>query len=301
MKILAVPLLIMSALIFSCRGNASEDTASFPYPDVPGNLVTPQDRASYLIRHFWDNVDFADSIDDARMAMLEQGFADFISVFGPAEADARREAMQTLVRSSRSSRASADVMDGLAESYLYSPESPVYDEEYFILYLDALLQPGVLDDVESVRPRFLLDEASRNRVGAEAADFALVTSSGERSLGEICSRTPYTLLIFVDPECETCAETVAEIDTDPVISSLVSDGTLGIVGVYGGDDDALWESSGGHYPGNWTVGKTIRRDVTDGLYAVATYPTLYLLDSKGIVVQKNTNLRRVLEIGALSR
>ena len=33
----------------------------FPFPYIPDMIVEPQQRASWLLSHYWDNVDFADA------------------------------------------------------------------------------------------------------------------------------------------------------------------------------------------------------------------------------------------------
>lgn len=298
-RILTILLIAAAVIPASCRGNAQHqqqgEQAGFPYPSVPSSLTTPRERASYLITHFWDNIDFADSIDEARRAVYEQGFADFISVFEPADTASRRQAMLKLVQRSRDSQSAADMVDEMAEVYLYSPESPVYNEEYFITYLDALLGSGLLSEAESMRPRFMLDEAMKNRVGTTAADFGIIRADGSKTaLSDITARSPYTLLIFVDPDCETCAETVEAIRNNAGMNALVDSGELAIAGVYDGGDSALWKRSQDHYPSNWITGMTEDGGVTDGLYAVATYPTLYLLGSGGVVLQKNTGIDKVM-------
>ena len=294
-----LPVVFISLSILRCLGGSSAVDAErgFPYPELPDTLVTAASRANYLVTHFWDGFDFSKNQDDSVRLMLEQGFADFISVFPVADSIARNEAMKELVKRSRVTEVSANAVDEVAESYLFASESPVYDEEYFIIYLRALLDAGGLDEMQRIRPLFMLEEASKNRVGRKAADFEVVTRDGcESSLSELCADSPLTLLIFVDPDCETCAETVAVLNDDATINGMIDNGSLKIMAVYGGDDRSSWDSAKGKYPSGWTVTNVKESGVADDLYVIGSYPAMYLLDNDAVVIAKNVTVDRLMRL-----
>lgn len=288
-------LLLISAFLFAmaaCSSRAADNsgTGTFPYPTIPAEYKDASSRASYLITHYWDNYDFS----QAGGKDFEQAFADFISVFEPADSTARPEAMKKLVELAHSDGAKSDAVDEIAESYLYSPESPVYNEEYFILYLQALLSSGTLSDTEALRPQFMLEEAMRNRVGFQATDFEILTREGSiTSLAKLAT-APATLLIFVDPDCETCAETVNTIDASHVLTDRIAMGELAVVAVYTGDDTDNWEAAKGKYPAGWNVGAATDPDLSVSIYTLPSFPVLYLLDANRKVLLKNTTPEAVV-------
>lgn len=184
---------------------APQAVAQFPYPEIPAELRTPSDRASYLIKHFWEKADFSN------MPQVEQGFADFISVFAPADSSARREAMRNLVEASSAS----DKIPVLVEDYLYTPASPVYNEEYFILYLEEALASAKISEAEKVRMRYLLSEAMLNRVGRQATDFEFTLPDGStRTLYSMLPASGELMLIFYDPTCDTCHKVMDKLSAD---------------------------------------------------------------------------------------
>lgn len=301
MKIKNIISTILSAVSLSISAIAYADSTSentiFPYPAVPDTLVTPTSRANYLITRFWDNINFHTDIDSRQKMMIEQGFADFISVFAPADTTARRIAMENLVRLSHTTETSANIMDEIAENYLYIPESPVYNEEYFILYLNALLSDGNLDTDSRIRPLFLLSEASKNRTGTKAADFDIILRDGKQSnMLRLASQTTRTALIFVDPDCETCIMTIETLNNDELINRLISEGSLNILAVYGGGDETKWEHAKHEYPANWIAGHSLTDGLTDDIYAVSTFPSIYLLTSDGTILLKNATVERLRTI-----
>ncbi len=53
---------------------------SFPYPALPDTLRSVEQRAAYLSEHYWDNFNFADTLELANKEMAEQGFVNFIDI-----------------------------------------------------------------------------------------------------------------------------------------------------------------------------------------------------------------------------
>ena len=72
-------LLLLFMVIGICSIKA-QGTTGFPYPQIPTMLVEPQQRANYLLMHYWDNVDFSDMTLVMNDDFMEQGFVDYLSV-----------------------------------------------------------------------------------------------------------------------------------------------------------------------------------------------------------------------------
>jgi hypothetical protein len=52
----------------------------FPFPHIPDMIVEPQQRASWLLNHYWDNVDFNNAKIISDTAFIEQAFVNFLSI-----------------------------------------------------------------------------------------------------------------------------------------------------------------------------------------------------------------------------
>ena len=74
-------------LLCACKsGNASsqsksetpQDTIkSFTLPTIPPMLTAPEQRADFLVKHYWDNVNFADTNYIHHPEVTEQAWADY--------------------------------------------------------------------------------------------------------------------------------------------------------------------------------------------------------------------------------
>lgn len=76
------------------------------------------------------------------------------------------------------------------------PNSPMRNEEHYILFLEALLSLPGLPEAERIRPAYRLETTRKNRPGTIAADFAYTDHRGKRQTlhgtpapGSCCSST----------------------------------------------------------------------------------------------------------------
>ncbi len=170
-----------------------------------------------------------------------------------------------------------------AESTIGNPESELYDEEAFCGVIRQALEAGILGEADKMRSEFRLEMAAKNRPGTKAADFKFIDRDSHRqSLHSLTSDKPI-LLIFYDPDCDHCVETIALLK-DRNISSQAT-----VAAIYAEDDRERWESTAPSLPADWTVGFALDPIQDDETYIFITSPTLYLLDKDKKVILKDTD------------
>ena len=260
----------------------------FILPSIPTGLTAPADRATFLLLHFWDNMDFdTDSALTAPHA-FEQNFADFMSVFPIVSDSVAALAVENLLQKASANKEAYQTVSRTAEKYLYEPESPVYNEEYYRLFLLSIEASPVLTDAEKSRVAYQLETVNKNRAGSKASNFSFTLPDGTLSELYASDRTPFTLLMFIDPDCDHCRHTVERIKKSTLIDKLIAGGELQIIAVYSGDERGLWqryvESA---LPPHWTAGYDPGTVIENDIYAMPAFPTVYLLDSNLNVAAKN--------------
>ena len=270
---------------------ASSDSAlELPLPKVPMTLRDVSERADYIINHFWDAMDFGDTARSRNTAFMEQNFSNFISVFPFASEPAQQTAVGALLHKAEADSAAYVLLAGIAEKYLYEPNSPMLSEDYYILFLDRLVNSPILNSGSARRLRWQLEAANKNRPGMTAADFSYVTRDGSQGTLHGMRHGGDLLLIFYDPDCEHCKETMDRLQHDDRLGQMVADGTLAVLAIYSGDDHDLWVKTASSLPEGWTVGYEPGTMQEDGSYVLRAMPTLYLLDSSKKVLQKDLRL-----------
>ncbi len=287
---------IAAVLLAACGGGrkAADAPARFRLPDVPSTLVAPEARAAYLSAHYWDLYDFADTALVHNPAVTEQAFADYLQVLGVATpAEAARSVEILMDKAFSADSAVFAHFAGLAEKYLYDPNSPMRDEELYIPVLQYIDASDRIGDLHKLRPRDQLSMALRNRPGDIAADFTYTTARGRKArMHEV--KGEYTLLFFNNPDCEDCRRIKEILIQWPAVGRAVT-----VLAVYPDADLGAWRKT--EYPAEWIngydEGETIRNQ---RLYDLKAIPCLYLLDRDKRVILKDARIEEVVQYGPLA-
>lgn len=264
-----------------------------PLPDVPTTLREPAARAAYIIRHFWDAMDFADTLRSLDSGFMEQNFSNFISVVPYADEQARREAVNTLLNKAESTPKAYKLLSNIADDYLYNPNSPMYDEETYILFLENMINSPILDIARTTRLRHQLRYAKLNRPGMKAADFSYTTREGKRSKLHATHTSCPLLLLFYDPDCDHCKEVMNRLRSSSLLEQAVASGRLSVLAIYADFDTDLWKSTNKQLPKSWTVGLNVGEIYDKELYSLRSLPVLYLLDTDKTVILKDISPERL--------
>lgn len=125
-------------------GPASRFPISLPYSPPP------EGRKAYLLRHYWDGFNFADSALVNSKETAEQGLADYFSLLSDETVDSMLavESMEGFCSGMERYGYSRTEFMKKADSYLYNPESPCYDERIYRIYLERMLRSNWLDKAE---------------------------------------------------------------------------------------------------------------------------------------------------------
>lgn len=257
-------------------------------PVVPDSLVTPESRADYLVLHFWDPLDFADTVHSLDTAYMEQSFANYASVLPFSSDSIRSVAVDAMLRraAGESPAAGAYVLD-IAREYLFNPESPMYDDMLYRPFAEYVAATAT-DLGARMRAEDALEEIARNKPGTPAPDFAFVASDGRRhTLAPGASQTP-VLLMFYEPDCAHCREAFGYLAASASLRAAVDAGRLRVVAVYPGDNDAEWREHAATLPASWTVGRDEDGIIDrDGLYVIKATPSFYLIAPDGNIGLKD--------------
>lgn len=269
--------------------SVAPEVPELPLPQVPAELRAPASRAAYIVRHFWDALDFADTLRSHDREFMEQNFANCLSLFPIADTTALAPAVAALVGRAQSDAEALSLLAETAEKYLYEQDSPLFNEEYYLLFADALAT-APLHDYERLRIEAQRTAMRKNRVGTTAADFSFETPDGRRLRLSEAAQGRALLLLFYDPDCDHCMQTIAELAASEPLNEALSRGCMAVVAVYAGfgsRDRAAWLRTLDRLPAAWTAGFDGGTIYTRDLYVLRNLPALYLLDASGRVLLKD--------------
>ncbi|MBD9091723.1 MAG: DUF5106 domain-containing protein [Bacteroides oleiciplenus] len=265
----------------------SDSTKIFALPVIPALLNTPESRADYLVRHYWENVDFADTTYLDHREVMEQAWVDYIDIMKLVPEETAISAIKQMYKDAGKKKKVFFYFTDLAEKYLYDPNSPMRNEELYIPVLDAMLKSTVLDDTEKILPKGRRELAEQNRLGRQAEDFTYTLVSGKS--GTLYGvKADYTLLFINNPGCHACEEGIKELKQAPAINKEFEAGNLKILSVYPDEDKEEWERHLSDFPKEWINGYDKKLMIKEkNLYDLKAIPTLYLLDKNKKVLLKD--------------
>ena len=286
--------LVLISIIITSNCKAQEHDALLKMmPEIPGEITEPEQRAEYLTLHFWDKFDLQDTSFLMQNDLLERYFVDFTDLLSFTSSVTMQKSVNVLMKKSEVKKSIFLFILKLSEQYLYEPESPVYDEEKLIPFLQYALQSPLLDNTEKIRPGFLLENIMKNRLGSIAGNFTYTLMSGET--GNLHSvNAKYTLLYFNDPECEDCIMLIKQLIASPVINDLTKKGELKILMTYINDDIEAWEKHASDVSDSWIYSRDVEQKIIiEGVYNIKQFPTIYLLDKDKKVLLKETTFEKL--------
>ena len=274
---------------------AHDTITTFTLPAIPSTLRSPEARAEYLVEHYWDNTDFADTNYVRHADIMEQAWVNYLDLMPYTSAEISKEAIKDVFRKAEVQEKSFLYFAEMADKYLYDPNSPMRNDELYLSALDAMLASHILSDAEKIRLRHRKALALNNRKGTQALNFTFTLSSGKQgTLHSIDS--PYILLYINDPGCHACHETLEQLKHNDIIRHMIDRKQLQVLALYPYEDLNEWRRNLDLFPDSWLngydKGQVLMRK---SLYDLKAMPTIYLLDHRKLVLLKDASPAQVTQ------
>ncbi len=274
-------------------------THAFPLPEVPVMITNEQERAIYLSKHFWDKFPFADTTLISRPEITEQGFVDYIQLLNSIPYPQAANSLKLTLNAAKVEPAMYNHFASLFEKYLYDPNSPFRNDEFYITVVENTLKSGLLSETKKSVYGFQQEMILKNRVGTKATDFVYTLSNGDhKKMHNLQSN--YLILFITNPDCPTCAsvtEAMANSNTLRDIFSLNNSYTkmLTVLSIYPDSNIDHWRKALSHMPQqNWVNAYDDGEILTNKLvYDIKAIPTFYLLDKNKQIILKDTSLEEI--------
>lgn len=280
----------------SSKNDVVQDTiTAFTLPTIPVMMTAPEQRADFLIRHYWDNVNFADTNYVHHPDITEQAWADYCNLLNHVPLATAQEAVRKTIEQTNVDKKVFTYITDLADKYLYDPNSPMRNEEFYIPVLEAMIASPILEDIEKVRPKARLELAQKNRPGTKALDFTYTLASGAQgSLYQI--KAEYTLLFINNPGCHACAEMIDALKNTPIINQLLGEKKLVVLSIYPDEELDEWRKHQNEFSKEWINGYDKKFTIKEKqLYDLKAIPTLYLLNKDKTVLLKDATAQAIEE------
>lgn len=311
MKISNLILMLPLVLTIGCREKKAEQFTALPFPDVmvPAVINTQNEAAEYLAEHWWDRLTDPERgypcdsvlISGVSRSDVEQKFANWTVILGAVSYDhavkSVRHLFDKVVSCEKKDTASNvfEAMTEIVQKYLYDPNSPMRNEDFYGPYVERLSQCELVD--EGMRQAYVFDAnmCALNRTGTKAADFRFADRTGRiRHLYDV--KADNIILFFSNPGCTACLDIINTLKSMPLVAQGIASGRLAVLNIYIDEDLKAWREYMPIYPKEWINGYDPNYVIrTDVLYNVRAIPSLYLLDKDKKVIMKDAPEARLFD------
>lgn len=213
-------------LLIACDGkkqkslsvNDDNKSLTFTLPEVPIMLQSPEDRLNFMVQHYWDHFNFKDTAYIHVPDITEQALVDYMDLLNRVPSSLSDSCLIRIMQQASQEKKMFGYFVEIFRRYLFDPNSPLRNEELYEPVCRFLSASSLTDEAARSRAQHDLKLIGMNKVGSIAADFIYTLPSGmQKRMRDIC--TPYTLLLFYNPDCHGCAETLATMKTSAVLNS----------------------------------------------------------------------------------
>ena len=324
-KIIVV--LLVELLAWNSAAMWGQKDWKFAKPGVKSSAIESgqitQGQVDRYALHFWDgeNVELLGMrllSSDAEVALeTETQLANFFSVLLVATPDTSRKAVNNLM--DRAGNSYQSIMD-IAEKYFYNVQSPYYNEDKFLLFLEHKIARLDIPKIEKSREKFLAFMIKRNPVGYVAEDFEYSTLKGETcNLGDLfnnysisitkpaCNgngegvveyksekvlRSSPVMVVFFTADCRDCREGIKTLSYSAVVRNLVREKKLRVLAIC---TEGNLSSASSIIPKDWIAGSDGGYITRHRLYSIKHTPSVYLMDGEGKVLLRDASVSSAIQ------
>ncbi len=274
---------------------AIKDTLNqaFPLPVPPLSMTSPREKAVYILEHYWDACNFDDPLlYTQHPAILERSFVDFLAIAQSLPDDVALP--QLMTPANRACGELFDMFDVLYRKYLHEQEGAFVNERYYQAALEWFIASPKSSFAIVERDKHLLRIARLNEVGNVATNFSFVLANGEIKRLTDYTNNKYTLLIFFDPSCSRCEDTTRKLADDIFFSNMVATSQLNVLYISTIEEPPFDPDNQSVLPPFAVVGHNADGYVANvPLYDISKTPSIYLLDKRGKVLEKNATIEEI--------
>lgn len=264
----------------------------FEYPVAPDDIENLNERSSWLVTHFWDNMDLnTDTTVDQNA--LNHAFFVYTSAMQFADRDSALKSVDALLKRIKGKPALTMQFVKAAEETLYGPRADIWSDEVYIPFLKALGAEKNVSQIRKERYARQLDLLQNTQPGKKAPAFRYRLTNGHYK--DLKVDRPFTIIEFGDPECDDCAFAKLKLEMAADIQDLIADKQLQILFIVpdvAADEETEVMDALKTYPAAWTTG--IGYGIEDA-YDIRQTPSFYLLNSKGEIIIKNRDVMTTVD------
>lgn len=279
-------------ILFSQLGARSQQIIEvqplFEYPVAPDELESIQDKCDYLVKEFWEKFDFKQKNPVDQYA-LNNAFQVYVTAFQFANAKEVDKSIEKLLKNLSGNPVLMLQFGKAAEENLYGIRADFWSDEIYLKFLDAIVKNKKIPEARKSRYIDQSKAIASSAVGNKAPSFWF--ENNERQSKQYFPMSTPTLLIFGNPDDTDWRLTRIRMDSNLAFSDALQKGKINVLYILPFDLDN-WADMVSNYNKYWITGQSIDAKKQ---YDIRMYPSLYIVDSEGKIIDKNIPISNAID------
>lgn len=281
-----------SGISGSAVGSMITVSPLFTYPVAPEELPDLGSKSEYLLKCFWDSLDFSRQSTVDQNA-LNDAFQVYAATLPYASRNVAFSSINSLIKKLKGNPVLLLQFTKAAEESLYGPRASIWSDEAYLPFLRAIAANKKIPEPRKARYGRQLSVLEKNAVGERIPQVRLTLRDGRRV--DYKPERRYTLIRFGAPDCPDCRFVNTKLSMASDLQELVEAGVLDILLITADarpeEQETLLEQFKG-YPREWIPAICYGGNE---IFDIRALPSFYLLGPKGEIIGKNLEVSDAID------
>ncbi|MDE7347401.1 MAG: DUF5106 domain-containing protein [Muribaculaceae bacterium] len=252
----------------------------FEYPVAPEEISEFREKCNWLAENFWNPLDLKakEAVDQAK---LNHAFKVYATTAQYADKDKVTASVDRLMKNIQKNPMLLFQITKAAEETIYGPRAEFWIDELYARILSTALANKKFPKSKRARYEKQLKQLEATMIGNYPEKFDFVRPNGDQA--QFFPMSTPTIIIFGDPDCDSCRMGKLRMQSNVTFSKAVADGKVNVLFIIPDPDDD-WQSKMSDFPKNWSVGAS---DSVSEIYDIRDIPEVYVIGADGKVINKH--------------
>lgn len=253
----------------------------FEYPEPPAEITNVNERSSWVLKHFWDPMDFKSGA--VAQIALNHAFSVYIMPSMWAPRDEVMASLNELIAKLEKNPVLLTQFTKAAEELLYGERAKMWSDELYIPFLEAYIKNKKITQPRKERYAEQLRLMQNTLIGKEAPAFDYKDINGTQQRYRPDHR--YSIIEFGNPDCSDCRIDKIRMSSNTQLENAIKNDRVAVYFINIFPEEG-WESKMGTFPHTWQVGSS---ENIDDIYDLRITPSFYVIGPDKKIVLKNVD------------
>lgn len=283
--------MLITGLSAMAQANGAQTNGLFQLPMIPDSITNFNSRCNFFITHYWDFADLKKCFS-SRDKMTE-AFDQYLALMPYADADVVYSSVDKFMQNVSKRPTDVEFIANLAESRMYADTATFQSDQLYLRFLDNILKIKKLPKTLQNRYELQSSQLHNSQEGMVAPDFDFTRVDGTKGTYHPDTTQFATIIMLIKPGDTRSDMARLRLDADYKTAQLVKSGRVKIYCIAPGSEKGRITAADG-----WETGYS---EEAAELYDTRHLPMFFIINDKGVILRKGTDVEPILNIMQLLR